>query len=166
MRKFLTKEQLLDIWEMGDDFDARKRYAKEIDSAPVTVGQAMGYLRKFVSGEKKFGKYTPKAYIKAVKTIWKADKQQIADPIQEATVQGGGNLERLEKALATFQEAIAEVIISEVEVRSSEKVAQKEKELAQQKEKYEQELLKLQAIVTEAKNSSITGLIKKKWMTL
>jgi hypothetical protein len=72
-------------------------------------------------------------------------------------------LQNLESALGGLNDKIAAVILSEVETRTKEKITEKEAELKAQKEKYEQELLKLQAIIASMKSSSVTGLIQKAW---
>ena len=71
----------------------------------------------------------------------------------------------LEKADRNFRQAIASFVEAEVERRTQEAIKTKENEIIQLKTSYEQELQRLQAVLVEAKNSSIVGMIKNKWQT-
>jgi DNA integrity scanning protein DisA with diadenylate cyclase activity len=64
--------------------------------------------------------------------------------------------DNLSNAQKNFNQAIVAFIDSEVKRRS-------ESEITALKEKYEKELARMQAILIQAQNSSVVGMIKRKW---
>ena len=70
--------------------------------------------------------------------------------------------EKFEKAFTVFQQAIVDLVVEMADKRAENIVKAKEKELADQKEKYEQELIKLQTILAQVKDSSIIGMLNRK----
>jgi len=164
-RRFFTKDELITIWDRTKNGDSFQLIATDLNDAnPLSVQQAHKYLAEFITGIRVFNAWTPLTYREAVKVLLEREAPtNVLQPEQVDETPESDNLSRLETAFANFQDAIAQVIVSEVKKRSSEAVAGKEEELAKQKEYYETELQKMQTILVAAKDSSIVGHIKRAW---
>ncbi len=154
----LTKDDLIAIHNGRSQGYSYVKIASLTNLNHPAVYYAGKTLEAILAGRKMpYGK-TYREAVKAIKQQGIAKEPAAATPSIETSA-----MQRLELAFANMQEAMADVIVEEVETRSREAVAAKERELAEQKEEYEQKLLKLQAIVAEAKDSSILGVIQRKW---
>lgn len=143
---YFTKYQLLQIWESREDKNKLRLLVKTLAVNPVSAGNAIGYLKSFISGERLIGLGTPRAYRDALAMISSTSGKQ-----SEGNARTPMDLQYLEQSFKQLQEVVATVVANEVDARSREILRVKNEEITELKR-----LLKKQA------DEGIAGMVEHK----
>ena len=174
-----TEEELIKMFRMYKNKEGVEYITEKLNTYPSFVKRQLSVLKGLIETDKKIPKTLNPKTLHVVEYFrnnhLQEKKQEVSGEKEETQIDNtvSGIEERFDKAFTIFQEAIVDLVVEMADRRAEnivktkeEVIKQKEQELANQKEKYEQELLKMQAVLAEAKNSSITGLLKRKWTVL
>jgi len=153
-----SKEQFIEAYSLYKKNTAIKDIAEKTGIPNTSLYMLMGNIDNYISGKKAITEKTSSLYKEVV--AYFTNNNSIQSP--KVTTVEVPDVDKLEQAFDNLKDVIVEFIIKAADKRAEAIVKAKEQQLAEQKEKYEQELLRLQAIIASAKDSSITGLLKRK----
>jgi len=147
-----TTEQLITAYQAYTRTGSLKKAARASKIKYAAAANAIKQLTEYIANGTPIG--VSPAYSQAVAVL---RRDMVNGKTHEPTETN--NIKRLELAFMD----IAEIVNAEAEKRAERKLAEKEQEIKLLKESYEKELLRLQTIIAGMKDSSIVGMIKRKW---